>query len=186
MCYGTTQVCRAWEPSNKRQKCHWTKNTNTTTSVTTENNQFSFWLQGKPHVCLCVTAYVCARFLALSTICHGEVRRAQSGRLQFIIESDSEYWKDVVVEINFQHGTQTPRSTELKVISCWLHKMYSIDSRPCGCRQIVWLIAMCWKIIPALCIIATTDMQGVNFGHGSLPHSKQLIGWVCCLSWTWI
>lgn len=109
------------------------------------------------------------------------------GRLQSIIESDSEYWKNIVVEINFQDCAQTLRSTELEVISCWLHKTRSIDSRPCGSRQIAWLIAMCWKRMPALCILAKMDMQTANsglFGRGSLAHSKQWISGVWCLSWT--
>lgn len=65
---------------------------------------------------------------------------------------------------NFQDGTQTPMSTELEVISCWLHKTGSVDSRPCGSRQIAWLIATCWKRMPALCVHAKMDMQRVNSG----------------------
>lgn len=109
-------------------------------------------------------------------------------RLQSIIESDSEYWKNIVVEINFQDGTQISGSSELEVISCWLHKTCSIDSRPCGSRQIAWLIAMCWKRMPALCILAKMDMQTANSrlsGRGSLAHSKQWISGEWWLSWTW-
>lgn len=105
--------------------------------------------------------------LALGSICHVEVRCTQSGQTAL------HYWvwfrvlggrKNIVVEINFQHGTQTLRSTELEVISCWLHKTHSIDRRPCGSRQIAWLIAMCWKRMPALCILAKMDVQTANSG----------------------
>lgn len=99
------------------------------------------------------------------------------GRLQSIIESDSEYWKNIVVEINFEGGAQTSRSTKLEVISCWLHKTRSIDSGPCGSRQIAWLIAMCWKRMPALCILAKMDMQTANSGAvwAWLPCSQQTV-----------
>lgn len=110
-------------------------------------------------------------------------------RLQSIIESDSEHWKNIVIEINVQDGTQTLWSTDLEVISCWLRSPHSIDSRPCGSRQIAWLMAMCWKRMPVLCIRAKMDMQTANsrlFGRGSLAHSKQGISGVRCLSWTWL
>lgn len=112
-----------------------------------------------------------------------------SGRLQPIIESDSEYWKKHSCwHTFFKEVHRHSRSTELEVISCWLHKMCSIDSRPCGSRQIAWLMAMCWKKMPALCIFAKMDMRTANsglFGRGSLAHSKQWISGVRCRSWTW-
>lgn len=140
-------------------------------------------------MCVILRMYVCftlcRRLAPLDSICHGEVRRARSGRTPL------HYWLWFSVLEKHSCWDKFSRryiGTELEVISCWLHKTHSIDSRPCGSRQIAWLIAMCWKNMPALCVHAKMDMQTANsrlFGRGSLAHSKQWISGVRCLSWTW-
>lgn len=196
MCYNTGLQNTRTE--QQRQKCQWAKNTNVTRIVACGNSSVWLFNLGRAacvSVCLWVlyVLYVC--FMLSGGFCCStpyvmvkwDVHNL--GRLQSIIDSDSEYWKNIVVEINFQDGTQTLRSTDLEVISCWLRKTHSVDSRPCGSRQIAWLMAMCWKRMPVLCILAKMDMQTANsrlFGRGSLAHSKQWISGVWCLSWTWL
>lgn len=115
------------------------------------------------------------------SIYNGEVRRVsfrQTAAHYCVWFSALE--KNIVVEINFQGGTQTLKSAQLEVISCWFHKMRSTDSRPCGSRQIAWLMAMCWKKMPALCIFVKMDIHTANsglFGRGSFAHSKQGDQW---------